>query len=79
MIKPGPVPSCNDPMPFQIGRKEVKCNFFRPKGEGMFSTITRKVQNELMSFKHLGSVKDFKEQPVDEETKMGWLYGNLYS
>ena len=46
-----------------------KILFLDPKGQGMYSTIARKIPNEFMSFKHIGYVKDCKEQPVDEETK----------
>lgn len=43
--------------------------FLSPSGEGMFSTIAKKVPNEYMSFKHLGMVKEGVEQPETEETK----------
>lgn len=46
-----------------------KILFLDPKGEGMYSTIARKIPNEFMSFKHIGYVKEGKELPVDEETK----------
>lgn len=46
-----------------------KVLFLSPAGEGMFSTIAKKVPNEFMSFKHLGVVKGGEEQPADEETK----------
>lgn len=46
-----------------------KILFLAPDGGGMFSTIATKKPNEFMSFKHLGVVKDGKEQPVDEETE----------
>lgn len=45
-----------------------KILFLDPKGQGMYSTIARKIPNEFMSFKHIGYVKDGKEQPVDKET-----------
>ena len=35
----------------------------------MFSTIDRKIANECMWFKHLGTAKDGKEQPEDEASK----------
>ena len=35
----------------------------------MYSEVAQNKPNELMSFKHLGVVKDNKEQPMDEETK----------
>jgi len=46
-----------------------KVLFLSPSGEGMFSIIQKKVPNEFMSFKHLGTVKDGKEQPESDETK----------
>lgn len=46
-----------------------KVLFLSSDGNGMFSTIAKKIPNEFMSFKHLGVVKEGKEQPADEETK----------
>lgn len=46
-----------------------KVLFLSPSGEGMYSTIARKVPNALMSFRHLGTVKDGREQPASEETR----------
>lgn len=46
-----------------------KILFLSPDGGGMHSIIARKMPNELMSFKHLGIVKDGEEQPDNEETK----------
>ena len=38
-------------------------------GSGMYSRIDRRVDNELMSFRHLGVVKAGEEQPADKESK----------
>jgi uncharacterized protein YndB with AHSA1/START domain len=46
-----------------------KVLFLSPGGEGMFSMIAKKIPNEFMSFKHLGTVKGGEEQPESEETK----------
>jgi len=46
-----------------------KIQFISAEGDGMFSLIFKMVPNELMSFKHLGIVKNGVEQPEDEETK----------
>jgi uncharacterized protein YndB with AHSA1/START domain len=46
-----------------------KVQFLSPSGEGMFSLIEKNKPNEYMAFKHLGVIKDFKEQPENEETK----------
>jgi uncharacterized protein YndB with AHSA1/START domain len=43
---------------WQEGSKTI---FHDGKGSGMLSTIDRRVDNELMSIKHLGMVKDGKE------------------
>ena len=49
-----------------------KILFLSPSGQGMFSTIAKKIPNECMWFKHLGTVKDGKEQPEDEASKNWW-------
>ncbi|THF51838.1 SRPBCC domain-containing protein [Flavobacterium supellecticarium] len=36
---------------------------------GMYSIINQMVPNELMSFKHIGILKNGKEEPLDEESK----------
>lgn len=46
-----------------------KILFLNANGDGMFSTITKQITNEFISFKHLGIVKNNVEQPADEETK----------
>lgn len=43
-----------------------KIHFLSPGGEGMYSIIETKSPNEYMAFKHLGEIKDFKEQPIDD-------------
>ncbi|MEO7306042.1 MAG: SRPBCC domain-containing protein [Ferruginibacter sp.] len=51
-----------------------KILFLDVKGSGMYSTIAKKTPNEEMSFRHIGEVKDGKEQPLDEKTK-AWSGG----
>ncbi|MET0759264.1 MAG: SRPBCC domain-containing protein [Flavobacterium sp.] len=46
-----------------------KVLFLSEKGDGMYSKIEKSVPNTLMSFKHLGEVKNGQEQPLNEETK----------
>lgn len=46
-----------------------KALFLAPNGDGMYSTIAKNIPNEYMSIKHIGVVKDGKEQPLDEESK----------
>ena len=40
-----------------------KIEFLTPKGDGMYSTIHKKIDNSQMVFKHLGEVKDGVETP----------------
>lgn len=51
-----------------------KIQFLDGKGSGMYSIIDRKVPNEIMSFKHIGEIKDGIEQPLDERTEQ-WSGG----
>ncbi|HSN60151.1 MAG TPA: SRPBCC domain-containing protein [Ferruginibacter sp.] len=51
-----------------------KILFLDGKGSGMYSTIAKKVPLEIMSFRHIGEVKDGVEQPLDERTK-AWSGG----
>lgn len=46
-----------------------KIHFLSPGGDGMFSIIEECKPGEVMKFKHLGVVKDFKEQPENDEMK----------
>lgn len=46
-----------------------KVLFLSKDGDGMYSTITKKIPNKYMEFKHLGVVKNKKEEPLDDETK----------
>lgn len=46
-----------------------KVEFLSGGGEGMYSMIEKKSAPDFMSFKHLGVIKDGKEQPIDDETK----------
>lgn len=45
-----------------------KVLFLAEGGHGMYSTIEKKIENEYMSFRHIGEIADGKELPVDEET-----------
>jgi len=45
-------------------------HFLDPNGNGMYSVIEKKIDNELMSFTHIGNIKNFEEMPLDEETKL---------
>lgn len=47
-----------------------KAHFLSPSGEGMFSSVTRNKPFEIMSFNHIGLLKNFEEQPIDDDTKL---------
>lgn len=44
-----------------------RIHFLSPSGEGIYANIALLVPNEKMYFRHEGTVKNFKEQPDDEE------------
>ncbi len=46
-----------------------KIHFLTPDGYGMYSLIDKIETNKLLSFKHIGDVKNFEELPIDQETK----------
>ena len=46
-----------------------KIHFLSPNGEGMNSIIDKKIENEYIAFKHLSSMKNFKEMPIDDESQ----------
>lgn len=45
-------------------------HFLDPNGNGMYSVIEKKVDNQLMSFRHIGNIMKLEEMPLDEETKL---------
>ena len=46
-----------------------RVHFLTPNGDGMYSELTMLVPNEKMHFTHIGNLKNFEEQPLDEEAK----------
>ncbi len=50
--------------------KGHKIFFVAPIGDGMSSIVEENKPFEAMSFKHMLLVKNFEEQPIDEETKL---------
>ena len=46
-----------------------RIHFLDSNGNGMYSEISTLVQNEKMYFTHIGNIKNFEEQPLDEDTK----------
>lgn len=50
-------------------KEGARVHFMGPGGDGMFSEIAKLIPNEYMAFRHLGVMKNGKEQPETEETK----------
>lgn len=50
-------------------KPKSKVHFLNPAGEGIYSQITECVPNEKMVFKHIGTIKNFEEQPITPEFK----------
>lgn len=46
-----------------------KVHFLAPDQSGIYSLIEKHIPNEFIEFKHIGSVIEGKEQPVDDEAK----------
>lgn len=46
-----------------------RLHFLTPSGDGMYTDVFYLKENEISVLKHVGILKDFKEQPLDEETK----------
>ncbi len=43
--------------------------FLAPDKSGIYSTIEKHIPNEVIRFKHIGTVVDGEEQPIDDETR----------
>ncbi len=50
-------------------REGSRIHFLSPSGDGMYSQIKTLVVNQNMFFTHIGYLKNFEEQPLDDETK----------
>lgn len=46
-----------------------RIHFLAPDGQGMYSDVENLVENEFVSFKHIGELKDKTELPLNDETK----------
>ena len=46
-----------------------RAHFLTPNGDGMYSNVEENRENRIMSFKHIGMLKDGKELPLDDETR----------
>ncbi len=43
--------------------------FITPNGEGMYSIVEKKIENEYMAFRHLNMMKNYEIMPVDAATQ----------
>ena len=50
--------------------KGSKIHFLDPNGNGMYSIIDEKIEDQEMSFKHLGELKNYQEQTLDKNTEL---------
>lgn len=48
-----------------------KIHLLTPSGEGMYSILDKIIINKFLAFRHLGELKNFEEQPIDEAVQ-GW-------
>jgi hypothetical protein len=48
-----------------------KIHLLTPGGEGMYSILDKIIENNFLAFRHLGEMKNFEEQPIDEAVQ-GW-------
>ncbi|MFA6150242.1 MAG: SRPBCC domain-containing protein [Chitinophagaceae bacterium] len=46
-----------------------RIHFLDPQGNGMYSNITKNQPYEKMFFTHIGEIKNFEEQPLDEASR----------
>ena len=46
-----------------------KIQFLSSDGSGMYSVIAKSIPPDFMSFEHIGVVKNFEEQQIDQETE----------
>lgn len=51
-------------------KQGARIHFLAPDGTGMYSDVVFVDQPKNVVFQHIGELKDFKEQPLDEATKL---------
>ena len=47
-----------------------RIHFLTPDGSGMYSDVEYLKENKILVFKHIGDLKDYKEQELDEKSKV---------
>ena len=50
-------------------KQNGRIHFLTPDGSGMFSKVIFYEPNKHVMFKHIGEIKNFEEQPLNEETE----------
>ncbi|WMW77055.1 SRPBCC domain-containing protein [Flavobacterium sp. 20NA77.7] len=48
--------------------KGDRIHFLTPNGEGMYADIEEKIENEYIAFCHIGELKNFEEQSLDDQS-----------
>lgn len=61
---------------WEVGNKVM---FLIPDQSGIYSVIERHVPNQVIQFKHIGSVVNGKMQPIDDEVKKWSGATEIYS
>lgn len=56
-----------------------KVLFLSPELNGMYSKIDKHIKYEMISFRHLGEVRDGQELPIDEKTREWSGFEELYT
>ncbi len=46
-----------------------RAHFLTPSGEGMYSVVDTNRENQVMSFRHIGMLKNGEEMPLDDQTR----------
>lgn len=47
--------------------KGSSVHFLNESGSGMYSEVDEMIPNQLMSFRHIGEIEDFKEKPIKDQ------------
>jgi len=72
-------PFCEGSHALSEWKEGSNVQFLTPTGEGMYSVIEKLEPNQLMSFKHIGAIKNFEYQPFDDESKRWSGAKEIYS
>lgn len=48
----------------------TKIHLLSPDGGGMYSILDKIIEHKILIFRHIGELKNFEEQPIDEKTQV---------